>query len=114
MFLITLPLQEETIIRLYQMIGFVSAVLAAIAILRLASMHNNLPLKKAVQYLNECKITQAGEETKKTLQPTKEEPPPVNTRKQLLVYTIAPDAQNLLSKISVQASKEDGWRASQQ
>ncbi len=118
--LLALPIQAEHFIAFFRGIGIIAAILAVLTIIRLATLSNNLTLKKAKMFLEEGKQPhKPHEEPILLLQKLQEEDdeeqqeqPVKATRKQLLAYTLAPDAQTLLDKISVKPTEGNGWKVS--
>lgn len=105
-----LPIPAETMILTLRIVGII-AILTAIALFARGMMlHNALSSARAHRMIHEQFHPKEQDDQRIVVQPV-EEPPvqPEKPKKTLLVFTLTPEAQDFLGKISTKPIYEDGW-----
>lgn len=104
-----LPFTPEVLILALRIIGFAAIPLAALLFARGMRLNSALSVAKAQKMLQIDKKTAEQEHTPIVIHKIEEPQPHEKTKKPLLVFTLQDEAQDLLRKIAVSPSREDGW-----
>ena len=113
MFLVAIPNNVVAIIFAMRLCGAIALVLAVVVAIRTVSLHTSLPISKAQEFIRDSERVMPEEVL--PLEELEPEPTPgPGPKKPLVVYSLSPDAMELLRKLSVMPNEDNGWKVTPQ
>lgn len=105
----TVVVSTEGVITLLRLTGVLTFILAIICFVRMAILQNALPVTKAKQFIEESARILPETAATLPLEDLSQHPMPGKKKKPLVLYSLSPEAMDLLKKLSVLPSTEGGW-----
>lgn len=105
-----LPVAEGTTVIILWGVGIFAAIMFLTTALRLISLYSALPSVRAQHFVREATTRTEQDEEAIVLHEVEEVQQPGKPKLPLIIYTIPDEAQDLLAKISVKPSRENGWQ----